>query len=67
MQAMIAAWKASPPQDGVAEILYPGEPEHQHADAARAGGITLPDDVVADLVTRAAALGVDISAGDLAF
>ena len=66
MQAMIAAWKASAPQDGVAEILYPGEPEFRHEDAARASGITLPDDVVTDLVAGAAGLGMTGAAETLA-
>ena len=66
MQAMIASWKASARQDDVAEILYPGEPEYRHAKAARAGGITLPDDVVADLVSKAADLGIVISTETLA-
>ena len=67
MQAMIASWKASAPQDGVAEILYPGEPEHQHETASRNTGIALPAEILDDLLTRAASLGLDVSARDLSF
>ena len=67
MQAMIASWKASAPQDGVAEILYPGEPEHQHETASRSAGIALPAEILDDLLTRAASLGLDVSARDLSF
>ena len=67
MKAMIASWKASPPQDGVTEIMFPGEPEFRHEMDARTTGITLPADVVSDLVARAADLGIVISAADLAF
>ena len=67
MTAMIASWKASPPQDGVTEIMFPGEPEYRHEMDARASGIALPDDVVTNLVARAADLGIVISAADLAF
>jgi LDH2 family malate/lactate/ureidoglycolate dehydrogenase len=67
MQAMIASWKASAPQDGVAEIQYPGEPEHQHETASRSAGIALPAEILDDLLTRAASLGLDVSARDLSF
>jgi LDH2 family malate/lactate/ureidoglycolate dehydrogenase len=67
MTAMIASWKANPPQDGVTEIMFPGEPEYRHEMHARASGIALPDDVVSNLVARAADLGIVISAADLAF
>ena len=67
MQAMIASWKASDPLDGVAEIMFPGEPEYRHQCAAHATGIALPTDVVSDLVTQAADLGIVISTEDLAF
>ena len=67
MTAMIASWKASPPQDGVTEIMFPGEPEYRHEMHARASGIALPDDVGTNLVARAADLGIVISAADLAF
>ena len=67
MKAMIASWKSSAAQENVAEILYPGEPEYQHETASRNTGITLPADILGDLVTRATALGLDISADDLAF
>ena len=67
MKAMIASWKASPPQDGVTEIMFPGEPEFRHEMDARTTGIALPADVVSDLVARAADLGIVISAADLAF
>jgi len=67
MQAMIASWKASHPQDGVAEIMYPGEPEHRHEVAALASGLALPDDVISDLVAKASSLGIAISPAELAF
>ena len=67
MQAMIASWKASHPQDGVAEIMYPGEPEHRHEVAALATGLALPDDVISDLVAKASSLGIAISPAELAF
>jgi LDH2 family malate/lactate/ureidoglycolate dehydrogenase len=67
MTAMIASWKASPPQDDVTEIMFPGEPEYRHEMHARASGIALLDDVVSNLVARAADLGIVISAADLAF
>ena len=67
MQAMITSWKASAPQDGIDEILYPGEPEYRHEAACRRGGLALPDDVVGDLVARVADLGIAMSAEDLAF
>ena len=67
MQAMIASWKASAPQDGIAEILYPGEPEHQHETASRSTGIALPAKILDDLLTGAASLGLDVSARNLEF
>ena len=65
MQAMIASWKASAPRDGAADILFPGEPEHNHEQTCRAVGIELPDSVVDTLVTRAQELGVAITPRDL--
>ena len=67
MQTMIASWKSSEPQDGVAGIMFPGEPEYRHQCAARATGIALPADVVSDLVSQAAHLGIVTSTKDLAF
>jgi LDH2 family malate/lactate/ureidoglycolate dehydrogenase len=64
--ARIASWKESAPQDGIAEIMYPGEPEHRHQAAARATGLALPADVVSDLVSKASSLGIAISAEELA-
>ncbi len=66
MQAMLAGWKASAPQDGVTEIMFPGEPEFRHEMDARATGLTLPDDVVANLVSKAADLGIEVAAKELA-
>ena len=65
MQAMIASWKASAPRDGVADILFPGEPKHHHEQTCRAAGIALPERVVDTLVTRAQELGITITPGDL--
>ena len=67
MQTMIASWKSSEPQDGVAGIMFPGEPEYRHQCAAHTTGIALPADVVSDLVSQAANLGIVTSTKDLAF
>ena len=67
MQTMIASWKSSEPQDGVAGIMFPGEPEYRHQCAAHTTGIALPADLVSDLVSQAANLGIVTSTKDLAF
>lgn len=52
--------KAVPPVAGVAEVLLPGEPEARMAAERRAGGIPLPDEVWAQIVTTAARVGVTL-------
>ena len=66
MQQMIGRWKSSRRQPGVAEILYPGEPEFRHEQAARAGGLALPEKMVLRLIDEARALGVTADPDSLA-
>ena len=64
---MIARWKSSRRQPGVEEILYPGEPEHRHEQAARASGLALPEKTVLRLIDEARAAGVTADPDSLAF
>ena len=60
-EAVLGKVKAVPPVEGVAEVLLPGEPEARMAAERRAGGIPLPDEVWAQIVTTAARVGVTLS------
>jgi len=55
---LVAQLKRSALQDGVAEILMPGEPEARHRARSLAEGIELPDNVARDLDGVADLLGV---------
>ena len=59
-EAVLGKVKAVPPADGVAEVLLPGEPEARMAAERRAGGIPLPDEVWAQIVSTAARVGVTL-------
>ncbi len=58
METLIARVKALPPAAGVAEVMYPGEPEARTAAERRAQGIPLPDATRVALAALAARLGV---------
>lgn len=58
MERMIAGLKSAPRAEGVAEILYPGEPEAQAEARHRAEGVALPPDTVVELDAGARALGL---------
>lgn len=66
MQQMITRWKSSRRQPGVDDILYPGEPEYRHEQAARATGLALPDEMIMRLIDEARALGVTADPDSLA-
>lgn len=56
--SLVAQLKRSALQEGVAEILMPGEPETRHRAQSLADGIALPDNVARDLDAVADLLGV---------
>ena len=58
METLIETLKATPRASGVAEIFYPGEPEHLSDLRLRAEGITLPDATLSELRQGAKALGI---------
>lgn len=58
MEILIRSLKSCPRADGVDEILYPGEPEHRHAEKSAEIGIQVPESVLADLKTGAEKLGL---------
>jgi LDH2 family malate/lactate/ureidoglycolate dehydrogenase len=58
IDAYIDALKAAPRAPGVDELLYAGELEHRHAEAARAKGVALPSALVDDLDTIAMRLRI---------
>lgn len=49
MQQMIARWKPSQKQAGIAEIYYPGEKEYLHHEECQKHGLMLADDTVVNL------------------
>ena len=67
MQQMITRWKSSRRQPGVEDILYPGEPEFRHEQAARATGLGLPEEMMIRLIEEARSLGVTSDPDSLAF
>ncbi|MGC6452335.1 MAG: Ldh family oxidoreductase [Candidatus Puniceispirillaceae bacterium] len=67
MRQMIRRWKSGRRQPGIDEILYPGEPEHRHEAAARAGGLDLPEEMMAKLVAGAAEHGLRADPESLLF
>ena len=67
MQQMIARWKSSRRQPGITDILYPGEPEYRHEQAARASGLALPEDMMMRLIEEARSHGVTTDPDALAF
>jgi uncharacterized oxidoreductase len=54
--------KATPPADGVSEVLYPGEVEHRTAIRRRREGIPVEDATWAKLGSLARAAGVELPA-----
>ena len=67
MQQMITRWKSSRRQPGVEDILYSGEPEFRHEQAARATGLGLPEEMMIRLIEEARSLGVTSDPDSLAF
>ena len=67
MQQMITRWKSSRRQPGVEDILYPGEPEFRHEQAAHASGLGLPEEMMIRLIEEARSLGVTSDPDSLAF
>ena len=67
MQQMITRLKSSRRQPGVEDILYPGEPEFRHEQAARATGLGLPEEMMIRLIEEARSLGVTSDPDSLAF
>jgi uncharacterized oxidoreductase len=61
-ERLAAQVAATPPLDGVARVLQPGEPERLTRARRLAEGIPLADQTWDDLVDLAAELGVEISA-----
>ncbi|HEV2125509.1 MAG TPA: Ldh family oxidoreductase [Chloroflexota bacterium] len=60
--AYVEQLKAVSPQEGVAEILLPGERAARTAAARREHGVPVPDDVWTSLQQAGAALGIPVSA-----
>jgi len=58
VEAVCAAIKATPPLDGVAEVLLPGEPEARSRERRLAEGIPVAESTWADLRALADRLGV---------
>lgn len=59
MDELVAYLKSAPLQEGVEEILIPGEPEARKAAEYRAAGIPLAEDVLAAIGVVAEELGVE--------
>lgn len=65
MQLMISRWHNTAKAEGHDRIYFPGEPEHDAEKEAQKSGISLPDKVIADLVHRAAQMGLKWTEADL--
>jgi uncharacterized oxidoreductase len=52
--------KSSPPQDGVAEIFLPGEPEYRTRATRLQNGIDVDDETVRQIVEAGKSVGVDV-------
>lgn len=60
VDAYLSYLRSTPRQDGVSEILIPGEPEERVADERRKTGIPIDDGTWRQLASLAAQLSVDI-------
>ncbi len=56
---LIAHVKSARTGDGVAEVLFPGEPEYRSTQRRRREGIALPENLWREFVALAAALGIE--------
>ena len=59
MERLIAELKSVPLAQGSDEIYYPGELEARNDAANRRGGLSLPEDLRAELTKMAAAAGLE--------
>ena len=59
-RALITHVKSSRPRAGVAEVLFPGEPEYRSALRRRRDGIELPEKLWRDFIDLAAEIGIDV-------
>lgn len=57
---LIAYVKSSRPQDGVDEVLFPGEPEYLRAQGRQRCGIDVPDSLWRAISELAAEIGVEV-------
>lgn len=60
---LIAHVKSSKPREGVAEVLFPGEPEYRSAQVRAREGIALPDSLWDAFAELAAEIGLDMPGG----